>query len=475
MSNFLLQQKPYLQKIIQELLTDFPYVSILATDVTGTIYETQLTETKVADSGWTERGFVVRIHNGFNYSEFSFNQIPENPDQAGKIGEDIRLGLKKSLEDLKNKAIPKNKYPIIEEKAENLSWQADVAIAPEETEPKQIIARLMDLKTRAQQQSALLIDMQVIFEQVQVSKIFLSAKKDLAQAYIWSQGYLIPIVRREDNTKYTYQSFSGLKGVELIRDMEAGLNAAVTEAESLLDAGRVEPGEYDVICSPSVAGLIAHEAFGHGVEMDMFVKKRAKATEYLGKPIASELVSMHDGARAAQQVSSYFFDDEGTLGKDTLIIDKGILKNGISDLLSAFQLQTTPTGNGKRESYERKAYSRMTNTFFAKGRDTIADMIASISFGYLLEKFASGMEDPRNWGIQCMIHYAREIKEGRLTGKLVSPVILTGYVPDLLKSVSMVSGDEIRLSGSGACGKGYKERVKVSAGGPYIKTKARLG
>lgn len=34
----------------------------------------------------------------------------------------------------------------------------------------------------------------------------------------------------------------------------------------------ITPGEYDCICAPDVTGMIVHEAFGHGVEMDMFVK-----------------------------------------------------------------------------------------------------------------------------------------------------------------------------------------------------------
>ena len=85
----------------------------------------------------------------------------------------------------------------------------------------------------------------------------------------------------------------------------------------------------------------------------------------------------------------------------------------------------------------------------------------------------NGMEDPKNWGIQCMVNIAREIKDGKLTGKIYSPVVLTGYVPDLLKSISMVS-EEVKL-GAGTCGKGYKEWVKVSDGGSYIKAKIRLG
>ena len=84
------------------------------------------------------------------------------------------------------------------------------------------------------------------------------------------------------------------------------------------------------------------------------------------------------------------------------------------------------------------------------------------------------MEDPKNWGIQCMVAIAREIKDGKLTGKIYSPIVLTGYVPDLLKSISMVS-ENVELGGGGFCGKGYKEWVKVSDGGPYIKARIRLG
>ena len=159
---------------------------------------------------------------------------------------------------------------------------------------------------------------------------------------------------------------------------------------------------------------------------------------------------------------------------DTTVIDHGTLVTGISDLVSALRLGTTPTGNGKRESFERKVYSRMTNTYFTAGTDKLDDMIASIDHGYLLESVQSGMEDPKHWGIQCMVGLGREIKDGTLTGKVVSPVTLTGYVPDLLKSISMVS-DKEELFGSGMCGKGHKEWVKVSDGGPYLKCKVRLG
>ena len=116
----------------------------------------------------------------------------------------------------------------------------------------------------------------------------------------------------------------------------------------------------------------------------------------------------------------------------------------------------------------------MTNTVFYGGNDTLKDMIASIKHGYLLEGMESGMEDPKHWGIQCIIRQGRVIRDGKLTGRLVAPIIMTGYVPDLLGSISMASADR-KVFGTGGCGKGYKEWVKVSDGGPYLKTKARLG
>jgi TldD protein len=349
-----------------------------------------------------------------------------------------------------------------------------VQLLPGTVSVEQTLARLTSLRDRAFAQSGLLADIRLVFEQVSVRKLFLSGARELEQAYVWSQGNIVPVVRRGEDTRYVHEPFSGLKGGELLDEMEGKLAQAVSMAEELLSAGRVNPGMYDVILSPVVAGLLAHEAFGHGVETDMFVKGRAKAAGYLGARVGSELVTLRDGARAASQVGSYWFDDEGTPGGDTVIVDKGIMRAGISDLLSALALGTPPTGHGRRESFERKAYARMANTFFAGGRDRLEDMIASIRRGYLLEQYSSGMEDPRNWGLQGIVLYGREIADGRLTGRLVSPVIMTGYVPDVLGSVSAASA-EVRLEGAGMCGKGHKEYMKNSMGGPYLKCRLRLG
>ena len=471
MSEFLTDKKTKLEELLDMLLKDYKYVSILGTDVKGKTYSVKKTGVDIGDSMWTERGFVIRVFNGINYSEYSFNELPED---LSPIVEKIREISREDLNKLKSSSLEFMEYPLIQEENAEKSFLGEVEILPEKMSSREKVERLQRIKDEGFKYSDELVDCRVSYEEVHVSKIFLSRNKKLVQSYIWTNGQLVAIVRRNGNTKFDYKGYSGLKGVEILNEMNEGVKSLIDETIELLNSDKVRPGEYDVICTPEISGLIAHEAFGHGVEMDMFVKNRAKAVEYLKKPVASELVTMHDGAASAVEVSSYLFDDEGVIGSDTTIIDKGILKTGISDLLSALKLGTKPTGNGKRESFERKAYARMTNTFFEKGSSKLEDMVSSIDYGYLIDVGMSGMEDPKNWGIQCMVLIGREIRNGKFTGKIVSPIVLTGYVPDLLQSISMVS-DKVELSGTGMCGKGYREFVKVSDGGPYIKAKVRLG
>ena len=77
LSLFLNDSKHVLKELIKELSNDFKYVSILGTDTIGTSYNTSLRGSGVNDSSWKERGFVIRVFNGVNYSEYSFNSLSD--------------------------------------------------------------------------------------------------------------------------------------------------------------------------------------------------------------------------------------------------------------------------------------------------------------------------------------------------------------------------------------------------------------
>lgn len=59
----------------------------------------------------------------------------------------------------------------------------------------------------------------------------------------------------------------------------------------------------------------------------------------------------------------------------------------------------------------------MTNTYFAPGESTKEEMIKSVDDGIYLIKGGSGMEDPKNWGIQIECLIGEEIKTANLRVK----------------------------------------------------------
>ncbi len=313
-----------------------------------------------------------------------------------------------------------------------------------------------------------------VYKENFIYKVFIAKNNLLIQDISRIDRMIQIIVSNGKIVKYNYGGKSKMGGFEHSDLDKELIDETIEGAIKLLTASKLNPGVYDIVGSPELAGLIAHEAFGHGMEMDMFLKDRAKGVSYIGKEIASPLVTMYDSPIEPGESGSFYFDDEGMLATKTMIIDKGMLIRGMTDINAAMRLNAERSSNGRRESYKRKSYTRMTNTFFASGESNKDEMIKSIKDGIYLIKGGSGMEDPKNWGIQLECLLGEEIKDGKLTGKIFSPIFVTGYVPDLLKSISMV-GNDLTIDGLGYCGKGHKEWVKVSSGGPHIKFRARLG
>ena len=464
---------PGVKQLVALLGEKYDYVSALCTDSVGFgVMISQRAKAVNHSTMMTERGCVLRVRSGGLYSEYAFNRFdPAHPEQTA--AEAVRV-LDEQLALLRQTGSAVYETAVLPDEACTLREEMETGMLPEETDLAVLVQKLSDMSARGVAASEFALDCRLRAQSTHVCKMFLTEKRDMRQSYVYSEGMCMTIVAKDGRVEYGYESVSGRCGPELFEQLDAKVEKVVSSAEELLGAERIVPGEYEIIVSPEVSGLIAHEAFGHGVEMDMFVKDRALGKEYIGKRVGSDLVTMHEGAKPEIEVASYAFDDEGTLAHDTVEIQNGILQTGVCDALAALRLGVEPTGNGKRENFEHKVYTRMTNTVFESGESTVEEMIASVKYGYLLKGMQSGMEDPKHWGIQCIIDRGYEIVDGKLTGKVVSPIVMTGYVPELLGSISMLSRDH-ELFGSGGCGKGHKEWVKVSDGGPYMKAKARLG
>ena len=472
-STYLNEIAPGLKEMIAELRKSYDYVSVLSTDSVG--FNVRVSQRVKSISGstlTTERGNVVRVYKDGLYSEYSFNRF--DPDKAKDMAAEVKSVLDAQLSVLKATNSKVYDTSKLDDEKQELFVEMETGSLPEETDLSALVDKLQKFSDEGVALSDEVIDCNCVAQSTHICKMFLTANKDLRQSYVYSEGSVFVIGARDGKSDQGYSGISDRLGPEIFDGLGETVKESFRGLNDTLGADHVIPGEYEIITTPEVSGLIAHEAFGHGVEMDMFVKKRALGAEYIGKRVGSDMVTMHEGAKCVRDVTSYAFDDEGTPAGDVIEIDKGILKTGVCDALAALRLGTKPTGNGKRENFEHKVYTRMTNTMFDPGTSTKEEMIASVKKGYLLEGMDSGMEDPKHWGIQCIVARGYEIIDGKLTGKVISPVIMTGYVPDLLGSISMASTD-YESHGNGACGKGHKEWVKTVDGGPYLKAVAKLG
>ncbi len=366
------------------------------------------------------------------------------------------------------------KYNPPDEPERSADFVTPMQIDPMELSVQEKLDRCRELHKRTKDRDQRIVNVQVIYFEENEFSLFANRSADLAQRVQRVSLYIVVIVSGPDEQiRYDVRSKSGCAGWEILNFTDEELQNLVNSAIALLNAERIEPGEYQIVTSPGVSGVICHELFGHGVETDMFLKKRAKAAYFIDKVVGSPLVNIFDDPGKTDCHGAYFFDDEGCMASSTQIVENGIFRRGITDLYSANALGIPRSANGRRQDYSRKAYARMSNTFFAPGDSTVEEMIAQVDHGIYLDRWTSGMEDPQGWGIQVTCHYGHEIKGGKITEKVFAPIGISGYVPDVLQSITAVS-KELKLGG-GFCGKGHKETVSVASGGPHLLLRARLG
>ena len=466
LSEFLKSRMKDAKALCMELRKTFKYVSVLGSDVRVQSVMANRMSTSIKDEGLgSECGFVVKMKNDNAFFEYSLDDILGDKEElAKKIISSLKID-----KELEEKMIQTG--DILDEPLEKSFIRESDLDSYSVSDKLEFVTKLKDLMLT---KSENILNAVAAIQTLNVSKIFVTEHRTLDQNYTWVNGNLVLVYRENNQVVQCREGAWDTTVKKTMEELPKKIDKLLDKAHHLALAKPIEPGMYDIITDPSITGLIAHEAFGHGVEMDQFVKDRALAKQYVGKYVASPIVNMRDGAASVVSTASYFFDDDGVLAQDTLIIKDGILVSGISDMASALQLGTKPTGNGRREAFSHKAYTRMTNTFFLPGKDKLSDMIKSVKHGYYICETNNGMEDPKNWAIQCVAEYGIEIVDGKLTDNWVSPVVMSGYVPDLLKSITMVS-DGLEIEGAGACGKGYKEWVRVTDGGPSLKAKVKLG
>src|SRR5688500_405837 len=453
----------FLRDVIAEMERTVPYASALVKSEDGVRISLRDGE-QSASRAEPRTGVVFTVSNGAYLEEEATGDTSE---------EAVRAAAARLVERAAARAKSNGTLTIDPGEPLDRTFVTQTVDDPSKLSLAQKLERFETLRQRLRTLDARAVQATLRFTDGNDSKLFVNRVKFVSEDIWRIQVFLTLFVSNGTDRRYDWLSVGGTGGLEQIETNDAQLEELRDTALMLLDAKPVSAGTYDVVADPSVTGVLAHEAFGHGVETDMFLKDRARGAHYVGKRVGSDLVTIVDDPTVPGAFGSYFVDDEGQVATPTHIIKDGILQRGLSDLYSASRLGISRSANGRRESFERKAYARMSNTFFAPGKCTRAQLLESLDDGLYLCRASSGMEDPKGWGIQVSTHFAREYRRGKPTGVIFAPISITGYVPELLADVSMVA-DDFELH-PGGCGKGWKEYVNVGDGGPHLRTRVRLG
>ncbi len=262
----------------------------------------------------------------------------------------------------------------------------------------------------------------------------------------------------------------GRSGYEIFTSGKLGMEyaeRAVKQALLNLTAVDAPAGTMPVVLGPGWPAVLLHEAIGHGLEADYNRKGSSIFSGRLGQRVVSPLCTIVDDGTIPGRRGSITIDDEGVPSQNTVLIEKGILKNYIQDRHNARLMKMQPTGNGRRESYAHLPIPRMTNTYMLPGESDPQEIIASVNRGIYAVDFAGGQVDPTSGKFVFTASEAYLIENGKITSP-VRGATLIGDGPTVLSNVSMVGNDLKLDSGIGSCGKDG-QTVAVGVGQPTLK------
>lgn len=399
-----------------------------------------------------ERGGNLRLFKNGNWVSASFNQIDEGlKELAKKKAQELELlsPKKHSLFLLPPVTVSLDKpikdFSSLEEKMELVKGYNEILLRF-----KGIISTLSGYGER---------DKKVYF--------YSTEDRYIEEASRYFRIFLQAIARDGTNIQDYAQSFASRKGIEDLRGKEEEVEKVAQMALDLLKAEKVSAGIYTCVIDPKLAGVFAHEAFGHLSEADfLYTNERLQALLKIGMTYGVSELAIVDDPTIKDEWGSYQFDDEGVGSKRTYLIREGKISSHLHSKETAKAMGEEVTGNARAVNYRFPPIVRMSNTFIEPRDKTLEEMMEGVDEGLYVAGTRGGMTELEFFTFSSQFAY--KIEKGRKT-KLVRDVIIQGNTFETLRNIDMIGNDLI--FSPGACGKGRQSPLPAATGGPHIRIK----
>ncbi len=132
------------------------------------------------------------------------------------------------------------------------------------------------------------------------------------------------------------------------------------------------------------------------------------------------------------------YDDEGVPHRRNVVIGAGVLNGFLYDLKTAAQSGVESTGNGSRGLFNQPNPAP-TNLIIAPGETPLADMLAGIDEGLLVQDVLGlGQGNVLSGAFSNPIALGFKIEKGEIVGR-VKDVSIAGNVYEVLQTIAAVS------------------------------------
>ena len=248
-------------------------------------------------------------------------------------------------------------------------------------------------------------------------------------------------------------------------DVEAVAKEAARTAITMLGAEECPSGVMSVIINNKFGGVIFHEACGHSLEATSVAKNASVFCGKMGEKIAAPIVTAIDDGTIENAWGSSNYDDEGYPQQRRVLIENGILKSYMIDLLNTRRMSGKATGSSRRESYKFAPTSRMSNTFIDNGSSTFEEIIANTKYGLFAAKMGGGSVNPGTGDFNFAVSEGYIVRDGKIA-EPVRGASLVGNGADILLKIDMIGNNLSRAEGM--CGS-VSGSIPADVGQPTIR------
>ncbi len=273
----------------------------------------------------------------------------------------------------------------------------------------------------------------------------------------------------------------GLEVVKRVRLVDKVEEGAKMMGRVLRSAGKPPTDIVDVVLSPELSGIAAHESVGHPQEADRVLgREGAQAGESylkadsLGRKIGSVEANISDDPTLLHSMGYMPVDDEGVAGKKRRLIKNGMINEFLHNRATAGEFGLVSNGASRSASFDMEPIIRMSNTFVEPGDYSTDELIREVKHGVFFKTFTEWNIDDKRFNQRYVALEAYLIENGEVKEMVKAPV-LEITTPRLWGSVNARSKNmEFEAA---VCGKGDPEQgAPVWTGGPETLLKGiRLG